>query len=335
MTAGSLLEFVFADHQFSMPVGRVEYFFVGPLSFSEYLEARAEKNLLEEFNMMSIKNTPSALIHNRLLNFYYEFVHVGGMPEAVSEFIKSQDLTEARRVQRTIILNYKNDFSKYAKRIPVERLDKILDFVPAHISQKTKYSLIDSETQAKSLKLGFDLLEKANLIKRIYYSSCAGLPLSVGQDQKIFKTIFLDIGLASYILNFDYKEVLNIYQGQLTDVNLLHRGLIAEQFVGQHLQYLNLYEPYDLYYWMQDKNPQKAEVDYVIQKERFIFPLEVKSGKTGSIRSLVEFVKKNKNKTVVRLSTREIGRFKKTINDVDVELLEIPIYLTEKILELI
>jgi len=333
--AGSLLEFTLSKHEFSMPVGRVEYLFLHPMSYLEFLIARKENALTLAFQDFQWKKKMSPLVHKRLLESYYEYLVVGGMPEAVETFYRTKDLEQVKKIHRTITLNYKNDFSKYSGRIPTARLDRIFSFVPLHIGTKTKFSNIDPNEQAKNLKLGFDLLEKAGLLHRIYHTDASGLPLKIGASESVFKTIFLDVGMVSYQLGLSYQSILEIYQNTQSEVHLLHKGLISEQFVGQQLISSNCDEPLDLYYWLREGKSNNAEVDYVIQKELLIVPVEVKFGKTGNIRSLLQFVKEKKSKQVMKFTTEEPRQELKTYQEVQFNLNYLPLYLAERIYELI
>lgn len=330
--AGSLLDFTLSDHNFSMPVGRVEYLFVRPMSFHEYLMAHQQDKLLQALLSFQWGEEFSSIAHQKLTEFYFDYLIVGGMPEAVERFCQTKNLDDVRGVHRTIILNYQNDFSKYSQRTPLERLEKVFHFIPTHIGQKIKYSEIDSELQSKSLRAALELLEKASVIRRIYHSDASGIPLTLGKSEKIFKVLFLDIGLVNYFLNFSYKEILSVYQNSSQDVHLLHKGLISEQFVGQELLSMDPFENRDLYYWLRDGRQNKAEVDYILQRGLSILPIEVKFGKTGSIRSLLQFVKEKKSVQAVKLTLSPPEKELRKQDDVEFSLFSIPLYMASRLM---
>lgn len=147
----------------------MKYMFIHLMSYREFLMAKNEKALLKTFDEFNWKQNIFPLFHKKLLEIYFEYLIVGGMPEAVATYFESKDLNKVKAIHRTIALNYANDFSKYSGRIPTERLEKIFTYIPVHIGSKTKYSQIDPNEQSKSLRLGFDLLEKAGVIQRVYH----------------------------------------------------------------------------------------------------------------------------------------------------------------------
>jgi uncharacterized protein len=335
IAAGSLLEFTLADHSFSMPVGRVEYLFLYPMTFGEFLNAKKEKSLVESFYKFKISQDLSELYHKRFLENYFEYLIVGGMPEAVAEYVKSHNMEKVKSIHRTIILNYKNDFSKYSKRIPVSRLEKIFDYVPAHIGQKAKYSQMDSDEQSKSLKLALDLLEKACVVQKIYHSDASGIPIKMGKSETVFKLLYLDVGLVNYDLKLDYQNILEIYKTENKELILLHKGLISEQFVGQQLLAAQIEEKLDLYYWLRERKSSNAEVDYVIQKGLKVIPVEVKFGKNGSIKSLIQFVKEKKGPLALKFVTDVPLVENKKYSDAQFKLISLPIYFAERVFDLI
>jgi predicted AAA+ superfamily ATPase len=333
--AGSLLEFTLSDHSFSMPVGRVEYLFIRPLSFQEYLMAHQQDKLLQAILSFQWGDDFSSLAHEKLKELYFDYLIIGGMPEAVARYRQTKNLEDVRAIHRTILLNYQNDFSKYSQRTPLERLEKIFHFIPTHIGQKIKFSEIDSDLQSKSLRAALELLEKASVVRRVYHSDASGIPLSLGKSERVFKAIFLDIGLVNYFLNFSYKDILSLYQNTSQEIHLLHKGLISEQFVGQELLAMDTFENRELYYWLRDGRQNKAEVDYLLQRGLYILPIEVKFGKTGSIRSLLQFMKEKKHsQSAVKLTLNPPQKEIRKVDDAEFSLLQIPIYMTCRLLDM-
>lgn len=335
IAAGSLLEFILAEHNFSMPVGRVEYLFVNPLSFEEYLIAKNHNELVEEYQKFHFRKEISELYHKKFLENYFEYLIIGGMPEAVNTFLQTQDFESVKAVHRTIVLNYQNDFSKYSGRIPTNRLEKIFSFIPTHIGKKLKYSQIDPEEQAKSLKPAIELLEKAGVIKRVFHSDCSGIPIVMGVNEKIFKTIFLDIGLVNYYLKLFYQDMIKLYQESKNEMVLLHKGLVSEQFVGQQFVATQSQEPSELFYWIREGKAQNAEVDYVIQKGIEIIPVEVKFGKNGSIKSLLQFIAEKKPSRAIKISLSLPNIEVRNCENHKFKLIHLPIYFSQRINELL
>lgn len=342
VAAGSLLEFAITAHHFSMPVGRVQYMFIGPLQFSEFLRALNELPLLEVYMNFEL-NDPDALsrwrdstYHNRLMSFFFDFLHIGGMPEAVFDFCKNRDFEAAKRAQRAIVLNYRNDFPKYSKQRPSPiRLEKVFDYVPSHVGQKVKYSEIASDEQSRELKVAIDLLVKSNVIFKVTHTQASGLPLKMGEKESIFKLLFLDTGLVSYILKLDPVSLKNLYLQPNETINLLYRGLISEQFVGQHLLYTDYFEPPELHYWLRDGATNKAEVDYLLQIGTRIIPIEVKAGRTGSIKSLIQFIKEKDSKIAVKMGSKNPSIQNREFAQHKFSLVELPLYFSERLYELL
>jgi hypothetical protein len=334
IAAGSLLEFVLSDHGFSMPVGRVEMFYMGPLKFSDYILARKKKSLHKLFLNYKLEDEMTTLEHQSLLELFFEYINVGGMPEAVHEFVQSNSFSSVRRIQKNIIQTYRDDFGKYSKKVPLERIDRIFQFSAVNLARKVKYSEIDPNEQSKSLILAIELLEKAGIIHRVFHSNASGIPLSLGKNGKIFKFLFMDVGLVSSFLNLDSIEIQKIYFNPPTDPILLHKGMMSEQFVGQLLHYRTHIEKTELFYWLRDESTQKAEVDFVIENGLSIIPVEVKGGKTGTIKSLIQFVKDHKSKSAIKLTTKPPNISVKAVDQANVTLVELPLYFAERIHEL-
>lgn len=290
LAAGSLLEFVLAEHEFSMPVGRVEYLHIGPLTFTEFLGAMNDdflQKLIADFGNQS----PIPLTaHQQLLQRQREFLFVGGMPEAVAAYCENQSPLEARAVHRTIVQTYQDDFAKYARANRMGLLHRILDFSPKLVGHKVKYSVISPDHRAVEVKDAIDMLIKARLILPCHHSDCSGLPLRAGRDDKIYKFYFLDVGLFNYLCGLEWSHV-----ARLDERELVNEGKLAEQFVAQHLAYHPCgLEPPELFYWLRESRAANAEVDFVIARDRGIIPVEVKSGKSGSLKSLQRFMRDKK-----------------------------------------
>lgn len=301
LAAGSLLEFVLADHEFSMPVGRIEYLHVGPLSFTEFLDA-LHKDLLEQTvaNFENGKKIPLTA-HHELLKKQREFFFVGGMPEAVAIYQDSLSPLESRKIHRSIIQTYQDDFSKYGRRVNIQLLHKIFDAMPRIVGNKIKYAAISSEHRSAEIKQALDMLIKARLLLPCYHSDCSGLPLRAGRDERILKTYFLDVGLFNYLCGLDWNNM-----AKLDERELFHEGKLAEQFTAQHMAYrFDGHEAPELFYWLRENRSANAEVDFVIAWDQQIIPVEVKSGKSGRLRSLQQFMHHKKIPKALRFDLNQ------------------------------
>lgn len=296
LAAGSLLEFLLSDHQLSMPVGRVEYLHVGPLTFTEFLAALGEDMLTAIIRDFHADASIPAVAHERLLEKQREFLFIGGMPESVHVYQQTKSPTEVRAVHRSIIQTYQDDFVKYTKRDKLHiLLHHIIDVMPKVLGRKVKYSAISLDHRSGDVKAAIDLLIKARLLLPCHHTDCSGLPLKAGRNERIYKLYFLDVGLFNYMCGMEWTDI-----AKLTERELIHEGGLAEQFVAQHAAYrFNGLEPPELFYWLRESRAANAEVDFVISAQQQIIPIEVKSGKSGGLKSLQQLMgQKNLNKAL-------------------------------------
>ncbi|MBW2659643.1 MAG: ATP-binding protein [Deltaproteobacteria bacterium] len=286
IAAGSLLEFTLADHSFSMPVGRIEYFHLYPLTFREFLSV-IKPALLPYLDTLSpsAEEIPYAA-HQQLLKKLRDYFFVGGLPEAVQVFADSESLQEVAAVHRSIVSTYQDDFSKYTRQNDLFLIQKIFNYIPKSLGKKVKYTNISRDNRAAQVKKGISLLTKARICHQVKHSHCTGLPLAAESSDSVYKMIFMDIGLVNHICGCDWRTM-----AAFDDRQLVNEGGIAEQFVGQHLIDISggLDQP-SLYYWLREKKSSNAEVDYVIGSAGLVLPVEVKSGTSGSLKSLQQFV---------------------------------------------
>lgn len=331
IAAGSLLEFALTQESVSIPVGRVEYYFLGPMKFAEFLEALGETLLLDYLD--KAPNSFIEAVHARFVRRYKEFLLVGGMPEAVLAYVQTKSFFEVRRVQRSILQTYQDDFSKYAKYSQVDRVRRVFNFVPGHLGEKIKFSEIDPEEKSRDLKAALQLLIQARIVIPVFHTNASGLPLSAVADESVLKAYFLDVGLAGCLQGVSWE-------GFLTDLgrDSLVKGTLAEQFVAQHLFYKqDGFDSSDLYYWLRDKKKQNAEVDFVVSKREVVMPVEVKSDVTGKMRSLFVFMAEHKDLSrALRLSLLPYGSelVEAVVKGEEVvvfELLSVPLYMIDRL----
>lgn len=282
--AGSLLEFTISSKNFKMPVGRVEYLYLYPLSFLEFISALKKEQLKEYISKYKNLTQIPAAIHNELLELIRKYFLIGGMPAVVSSYIKNMDILRCQSIQNLIIETYMDDFGKYARETQHSYLNKIFNAVPQMVGQKFKYSNVDKSIRSRELKGALELLEMAGLVYRVQMTSGAGLPLSTNVKDRHFKTIFLDIGLL--------HAISGIYSDTAKSKNFtsLFNGLVAEQFIGQEL--VAIHNPEirpKLYYWGREAKNSNAELDYLIVKNNIPVPIEVKAGISGKMKSMSIF----------------------------------------------
>ncbi|MBN2479431.1 MAG: ATP-binding protein [Parachlamydiales bacterium] len=336
VAAGSLLDFSLADHKFSMPVGRISYMYLEPLSFEEFLEAIGQNELKKYLKNYHLQSTIPTAIHTQLMSIVKEYLIIGGMPTAVSAWTSQKNPEVINQIHVDLLATYRNDFAKYRGRLSTERLEDILTSIPRQLGKKFVYSHANPDVNTPPLKQALELLDKARFCHRIFATSANDLPLKAEIKENFFKVILLDCGLISAELG------LSLYQlKSVSELILINSGGLAEQLVGQQLR--NLFPAFvspSLNYWQRSESGANAEVDYVIQHKNIIVPVEVKAGSTGTLKSLHQFMESKKRNFAVRINSDYpiIGPVEvKTSQGLPVKytLLSIPFYLTEQLPRLI
>ena len=336
IAAGSLLDFTLEAPEFSMPVGRIEYFHLGPLSFEDFLIALGETSLVDWIRTVSVHDVIPLPLHQQALDLVKQFWLIGGMPEVVSHYSEFHDFQEVDNIKQNILQTYRDDFYKYGriKQIPILR--KAFQTIPGFIGRTLKYAQIDRELKSTQIREALESLQLAKIIHLVYHSDANGLPLRAEIDHKIFKVIFLDIGLQCAALGLNN---LDIIKGP--DWAWINRGSLAEQFTAQCLLTKNAsYHVPELFYWIREKPQASAELDYVWQHNNQIIPIEVKAGKTGRLKSLHYFIKEKKWSFAVRLNTdmpsllQEIAQLPNE-KPLHYQLLSLPFYLGEQLTRLV
>ncbi|MFH1706408.1 MAG: AAA family ATPase [Planctomycetota bacterium] len=274
VAAGSLLEFALSDH--SVPVGRVQYLPLHPMNFQEYLYA-AGKEIPAGYITQDQAHVPAA-IQEQLLEELRTYFFVGGMPECVKTYLDTGSMLEAFAVQSEILASYRDDFAKYAPRVDKTCLDTVLLGVARQVGEQIKYTHLDPGHSIPTVHKAFDLLARARVIHPIWSCNPSGLPLGATATRKRFKAAMVDIGL--------YQRLCQVpvdLEFRTTDLLAMYRGRLAEQFVAQELAAA---DASDLHYWSREQRGSSAEVDFVVVRQGGIYPVEVKSGKGGSLKSL-------------------------------------------------
>jgi uncharacterized protein len=317
--AGSLLEFSLSIKNFKMPVGRIQYLYLYPLSFGEFLDALKETELRKHIaDMENLENIPEAL-HTKLNEYVRKYFVTGGMPAVVKEYTTTRDVIKCKMIQRSIIDTYIDDFAKYSQVSKHTYLRKVFNAVPAMIGQKFIYAQVDRSIKSRELKEALELLETAGVVYRVRQTSGAGLPLAAGVHESIFKMLFLDIGL--------FHAISGIYSdtAKEKDFTAIFKGAVAEQFAGQELMaHQSPYTKAELFYWGRSAKNSTAEVDYLIEKEARIIPVEIKSGSKGRLKSMHIFIEKYNSETAIKISQ---ATYKK-----ETPILSLPFYAIESFL---
>jgi len=210
-----------------------------------------------------------------------------------------------------------------------------LILLPETWDKKIKYSNISFQDQSATIKKDLELLSMARIIGKVTHSHCSGLPLQADINEKVYKALFLDVGLMNAVCGLDWRVV-----SQMNDVKLINEGAIAEQFIGQHLQSLLADTPNrELTYWLREGRSSNAEIDFVIGIAGTVIPIEVKAGATGNLKSLHQFMGSKQAPFAIRFdaSLPSVSRINTMINigrerrNVDYNLISLPLYLIERL----
>jgi predicted AAA+ superfamily ATPase len=332
IAAGSLLDFTLEQHDFSMPVGRIEYLHLGPMGFSEFLLATGHEQACAFLKAFKIGDDIPEPLHNKLSDLLVSYIVVGGMPESVKAFAERKSYRECDFIKSSILATYKEDFSKYGRKVNLQHILTVYEALPNLVDRKVKYVNISRDIRSRDLSQALQMLALARVCHLVYHASCNGIPLSAEMDKHTFKPLFLDVGL---LLNANGLSMTDI--PDVEALMLVNSGQICEQFVGQHLLYRQeLYKQPELHYWLREKPSSNAEVDYVIASGQRIVPIEVKAGKTGNLRSLHQFTIEKGLNFAIKICTERPSLVKASGKmpdgrPYDSHILSLPFYLIEKL----
>lgn len=292
MAAGSLLGVALHEGT-SFPVGKVEFCDLYPMDYQEFLLACGEDGLaglLESGDYKLITSFKNKYID--LLKFYY---YVGGMPEVVSTYVQTNDLKKVRRIQNRLLGAYENDFSKHAPAEIVTRIKMLWNSIPTQLAKENKkfiYGLVREGARAREYEVAITWLIDCGLIYKINRVKKPDFPLRAYQDFQAFKLFVLDIGLLGAMSRLSAKMIL---QGNRLFEEF--KGALTEQYV---LQQLKENPEIDIFYWSSDT--ATAEVDFLVQTEEDIIPIEVKAEENLSAKSLKSFYNKYRPQLSIRTS---------------------------------
>lgn len=283
IAAGSLLGIVMHKND-SFPVGKVDFMHLYPLSFYEFLNAIGEKKMVDllqakDWTMLTMVR---AKFEERLRQYYF----VGGMPAAVLAFVNDGDLNKVRTIQKSIIEAYERDFSKHAPAIEVPRIRMVWHSIPSQLSKENRkfiYGMIKEGARAKDFELAIEWLKDAGLIYKVNRCKKAQLPLAAYEDFSAFKMFLSDIGLMGAMSNIPVQSLLN---GNMLFSDF--KGALTEQFV---LQQMKTNQSLSIYYWSADNS--RGEIDFLVQQEEKVIPIEVKAEENLQAKSLRMFVERN------------------------------------------
>lgn len=336
IAAGSLLDFALAKHTFSMPVGRIHYMHLEPLSFEEFLLSKNKKMLQEFLANYKIGSPVSMAIHEQLMNDFKEYLIIGGMPAAVSIWIQTSSLIKVNQIHHDLIATYRDDFAKYSGKLPIERLDEVMMAVPKFLGEKFVYTRVNPSIQIRAIKQSLDLICLSRVCHKVHACAANEVPLLAEIVDRYLKMIFLDVGLCSAALGLRLDQLI-----QIQEIALINKGGIAEQVVGQSLRTIvPFYTEPSLTYWHREEKGSNAEIDYVIQVGNQVIPIEVKAGSTGSLKSLHFFMGLKRFPLAIRINSEIPSMMEVDTKDhkgeaIRYHLLSLPFYLVGQINRLV
>lgn len=282
MAAGSLLG-VTLGHKESYPVGKVNMLRMHPMDFEEFLLAVGEKQLLDilkghDWGLLEIMKP-------KYVNMLRQYYYVGGMPEVVRAYSENKDLKEVNDIQSEILESYRRDISKHASKTEVVRINQVFDSIPSQLAKKNKkfiYGAIKHGARAAQYELAIQWLIDAGIIHKVPRVSVLKMPLKAYEDISGFKLFMLDCGLLGRMAGAPASQVL-ASDNAFTE----YKGAFTEQFVHQQLTANGI----SAYYWSNDKTT--AEIDFVIQSEERVIPIEVKAEENVRAKSMSEYIRNN------------------------------------------
>lgn len=330
VAAGSLLEFALADYAHSMPVGRIRYAHVEPLTFAEFLHAHGQTTLLDRLQQFDPGESLSPAVHEKAMAWHERFSMVGGMPAVVARDAGGASAAEIRSLQRDLVQTYRDDFAKYAGRLEHRLLDPVLHAVLASLGKKFIYSRVGAGVKAHQAKGALERLATARLCQLIPHASANGIPLAAEANHRLRKVALLDVGLAHGLWNTPAGRSFPRW----TELSPQVRGGLTEQITAQELR-ITAGDPTlmgQVHHWRREGG-RNAEVDYLLEVGTRILPVEVKSGSAGGMKSLHQFMFEKRLPLSLRLSgnppSHQAVAVKTTQgNLVHYQLLNLPHYLT-------
>ena len=289
VAAGSLLEMRLGARQISFPVGRVEFMYMYPLSFIEYLHAAGLSQLAETIQEVPL---PKYALDTAFRHFH-RYTLIGGMPEVICQYLETEDVSTLGPIYHTLQQTYMDDVEKYAPRsAPIIR--HCIEVAPFEAGKRIKYGGFgQSNYKSREISEALKKLQQAMLLNLLYPTTSVMIPAQRNR-RKAPRLQFLDTGLINHAVGL---------QGQFfehSELHAIHRGLLAEHIVGQELLCYSPAHNTPLF-WVRQKNQSTAEVDYLIHHRAKLIPIDVKAGKTGTLRSLHQFMDQCPHAYAIRL----------------------------------
>lgn len=324
IAAGSMLETLF-DTTLSFPVGRVEYLVLRPLCFSEYLNAIGENEAVEVMQQIPLPK----FAESKLETFFNNFALIGGMPEVVKQYASHRDLKQLSKIYNSLITSYMDDVEKYAhSSAQANYLRFIIKNMFANAGKRITFERFsNSNYKSRDMAEGLRTLEKAMLVNLVYPTTQTELPL-LTDNRKSPKLQVLDSGLLNFFVGIQ-SEILGS-----TSIDTVYKGTLVEHLVGQEMLSNQFETLANLNFWVREKKGSMAEVDYIVNHNSKLIPIEVKSGKIGKLKSLMLYMEATPHQLAVRIYSGNLHIEKiKTPAGKSFYLLNLPLYLSRYFME--
>jgi predicted AAA+ superfamily ATPase len=328
IAAGSLLDFALREFKHSMPVGRIEYLHLNPLTFEEFLSAVGEDLLVSHLGGYHVGDDLAEAVTLKSRDLLRTYFFVGGMPAAIAAYSQEHGLLDAQRVLASIATTLQDDFAKYGTRAQQRNMRLVLNYAARNIGQKVRYVNISRDTRAEDLRTALELLELSRIVTLVRHTSANGVPLGAEASGSHFKPLLLDLGLCNHLCGLSLPDAGDLLGAQ--------EGRLAEQFIGQEFRALApAFEERSQFYWHREAKNAHAEVDYLYTIEDRVIPVEVKAGTSGSLKSIQMFLAEKKRDLALRfnMDRPSVGSFSTDIGgrtgmkNVSYTLLSLPLYL--------
>ena len=325
IAAGSLLEFALKNVP-SFPVGRVDYLYLHPLNFQEYVHSVNNSLLKERFDEVPLED----YAHEILLKNFHDYVLIGGMPAIVNNYLENKNPVFLGSIYKKLWQSYQDDVEKYARNDTEKKIIRHVMATAPYEKDRIKFEGFgNSNYRSREVGEAMRALDLARLI-RLIYPTTSLLPPIVTDFKKRPRLQFLDTGMLNQILNLQVEII------KLKELDNLYHGKIIQHIIGQEFISIFDEENYKPHFWVRESKDSNAEVDYVFHYENIIIPIEVKAGKQGTLKSLHQFINNSNHPYAVRMFS---GRFSVekhvTISGKPYLLMNLPYYFGTKIREYI
>jgi predicted AAA+ superfamily ATPase len=327
VAAGSLLEMYLTKSRIGLAVGRIENLWMHPMDFDEFLEAAGQTALLNAMNEIPCPDYVTRVARE----WFMQYALIGGMPEVVKVYLETRDIIQVRNLMKNLLITYSDDMIKYANTSEQAAIIRFVwEHVPLETGKQVSFNLFGgSSYKTHTIKSAMLLLEHSSLLKLVYpYTTCE-LPALPVKTKKP-KLLILDTGLLNYMAG-----VQDEYFG-ITNLNSIYKGIAMEHLVGQLLT-ANISDSFlPLSFWVRDKRGSSAEIDFVLAWERQLIPIEVKAGSSGSLKSMMIYMRESNSDLAIRIYDGEYSLQEITLDTgKKFRLLNLPLTLSCRILEYI